>query len=279
MGYSHLQEMYLSAIRNIIILLGLIWLGAMSCMHKEEDFSWMDDYDAIICLTYDDGMKTQYKNAIPQLNEFGIKGTFFINNVTDRESVGAWRQASSIGHELGNHTLFHPCPKSLGWPKEVTTDYYTVDLILEEIEIVNSILDVTELSSKSRSFAYPCNNMFIGDESFKDNLESSKLITYARSGHEDQVVIDRSEMSTDFMNVPSWVVSEGTDFLEMKSYVDKVVNQKGVGILQFHGIGGEWISVPKEEHYKLVQYLSEKNESILVTTFTNAMKYLESKGS
>ena len=248
-----------------------------SCSSKEvEDYSWMDKYTAIICLTYDDGMTTQYKNAIPHLNEFGIKGTFFINNVSNREAVAAWRDASKMGHELGNHTLFHPCPKSLGWPKEVTIDNYTVDLLLEEIATVNSILDIAELKSKKRSFAYPCNNMHIGEQSYKDPLKNSNLVTFARTGGEDKIVINRQQL-IDPMSVPSWAVPEGTKFSELKNYVDKVAQEKGIGMLQFHGIGGEWISIANEDHHMLIEYLSSKTDSILVTTFTDVMEYLENK--
>jgi len=266
--------------KTIQTLTALLFIYALNCCkvkEEEQDYSWMDAYDGIICLTYDDGMTTQYKNAIPQLNEFGIKGTFFLNNVSNRESVTAWRDASKAGHELGNHTLFHPCPKRFGWPKEVTTENYTVDLILEEIKIVNAILDVTELESKKRTFAYPCGNLDVGNESYKDPLKKSNLVTYARSGDNNKTVINRNDQSVDLMNVPSWGVSEGTNYLELKSYVDKVVNEKAIGVFQFHGIGGEWLSVSKEDHYKLMEYLSKNKETVLVTTFSNAMKYLEYK--
>lgn len=242
-----------------------------------EDYSWMDQYKAIICLTYDDGMVTQYKNAIPHLDSFDLKGTFFINNVTEREAIAAWREASNHGHELANHTLFHPCPKSFGWPKEVTTDNYTVDQILEEIKTVNAILDVTELKKRKRTFAYPCNNMFIGDSSYKTPLENSNLISYARSGSFDQEIFDKNDTSIDLMNVPSWIVTEGTSFEELKEYVDKVAIQKGIGIIQFHGIGGEWISVSNEAHFKLIEYLNKNKDDILVTRFVDLMKYLESR--
>jgi len=261
---------------RFLIILQILEL-CNSCSTKKDNYGWMDKYQAIICLTYDDGMKTQYETAIPQLNEFELKGTFFINNVSTRESIAAWRNASELGHELGNHTLFHPCPKSFGWPKEVTTDNYTVDLILEEVRAVNAILDITELETKRRSFAYPCNNMHLGDESYKDHLSNSKLITFARTGNDDQIVINRNDKSVDPMSVPSWIVSEDTKFDELRTYIDKVVNEKGIGILQFHGIGGEWISISSEDHYQLLSYLNNRKDSILVTTFTNAMNYFEYK--
>jgi peptidoglycan/xylan/chitin deacetylase (PgdA/CDA1 family) len=77
---------------------------------------------AIICLTYDDGLETQLSNAIPQLDAAGIKATFFLNSIQGSsqsdvigqtpEAVSGWVNAARNGHELANHTLFHPCPKN-----------------------------------------------------------------------------------------------------------------------------------------------------------------------
>lgn len=277
-SYEEAQKLQNSMKMHSKVIAALCFLLCFQSCNETimEDYSWVDQYKAIICLTYDDGMVTQYKNAIPYLDSFDIKGTFFINNVTEREAIAAWRDASQNGHELGNHTLFHPCPRSFGWEKEVTIENYTVDRILDEVKTVNAILDVTELEKRTRTFAYPCNNTFIGDSSYKEPLQKSNLISYARSGSFDQEIFDRNDASINLMNAPSWIVTEGTSFEELKEYVDKVANQNAIGILQFHGIGGEWISISNEAHYKLIEYLDRNKDDILVTTFIDLMKYLES---
>lgn len=267
----------MNAIIRILTLLVLSLLMYACSEEKKVDYGWMDEYDAIICLTYDDGMVTQYQNALPHLNQYNLKGTFYINNVSTREAVAAWRDASKAGHELGNHTLFHPCPKSLGWLEEVTTDYYTVDIMMDEIKTVNAILDLTEQEGKKRSFAYPCNNMFLGEESYKDDIANSDMITYARTGSQEKTILRKDDQRVDLMNVPSWAVAEGTQFAEMKEYVDKVLVQEGIGVIQFHGVGGEWLSVSNEDHLELIEYLSDRKDRILVTTFSVAMGYLESQ--
>lgn len=239
---------------------------------------WLEKYDAIVCLTYDDGMSTQLTNAIPQLNEFDFAGTFFINNVSSRESMVLWRAASEAGHELANHTLFHPCPTKFGWLKDIATENYTVAQILEEVSAVNAILDLTEKKKRIRSFAYPCNNTIVGSgTSYKEGLAESGLVSYARSGESNQVIISKTNKATDLMNVPSWSVQEGTPLSELQAYVDKTISEKGIGIFQFHGIGGEWLSISAEDHFALLKYLADKKERVAVVTFTQAMVYLEHK--
>src|SRR5436305_13494651 len=82
---------------------------------------------AIICLTYDDGLETQLSTVIPQLDSVGLKATFFLNSIQGSsqsdiigqtpEAVLGWTNAAKDGHELANHTLYHPCPEKLGWAK------------------------------------------------------------------------------------------------------------------------------------------------------------------
>src|SRR5690242_15235679 len=73
---------------------------------------------AIICLTYDDGLLSHLNTVLPQLDSIGLKGTFFLNSIQgSSEAIGeaspatsGWTQAALHGHELANHTLLHACP-------------------------------------------------------------------------------------------------------------------------------------------------------------------------
>ena len=43
------------------------------------EFAWPENKKAAVSLTYDDGMQTHLENAIPALNDVGIRGTFYLN--------------------------------------------------------------------------------------------------------------------------------------------------------------------------------------------------------
>ena len=52
----------------------------------------------------------QLDHAVPVLHAAGFKATFFLAGL----KVGAasrWRAVGAEGHELANHTIFHPCPQ------------------------------------------------------------------------------------------------------------------------------------------------------------------------
>lgn len=154
---------------------------------------------------------------LPQLDSAGLKGTFFLNSIQGSDSVIsesspamiAWTKAALNGHELANHTLFHPCPEKLGFQKAYSIESYTVDIIITEVETENSILALLDPERKQRAFAFPCNNFWIHDTDYVEILHREGLIKYGRAGG------DRTNFVTDFkkinfMKVPSWMVEEGT---------------------------------------------------------------------
>ncbi|HCQ01133.1 MAG TPA: polysaccharide deacetylase, partial [Candidatus Latescibacteria bacterium] len=72
---------------------------------------WPDACEAAVSLTFDDGMPSQLDRAIPILGEHDQKGTFYINPRGDnwQENLEPWRTVAQAGHEIGNHTVNHPC--------------------------------------------------------------------------------------------------------------------------------------------------------------------------
>lgn len=65
---------------------------------------------ATLSFTYDDATPCQIERAAPALESRGFRGTFYTpvhaGFIERRED---WAGLSAKGHELGNHTLFHPC--------------------------------------------------------------------------------------------------------------------------------------------------------------------------
>src|SRR3954468_17028100 len=64
-----------------------------------------------VALTYDDALNVDLDNAIPALDSLGLKGTFYLSGYSGalNNRIDEWRAIAKKGHELGNHTLYHPC--------------------------------------------------------------------------------------------------------------------------------------------------------------------------
>lgn len=235
---------------------------------------------AIICLTYDDGLATQLSTVIPQLDSAGLKATFFLNSIQGSsqsdvigqtpEAVLGWTNAAKNGHELGNHTLFHPCPEGLGWEKSVAIEGYTIDKILSEVSTQNTILSLLDPVRKTRSFAFPCNNVVIGGTDYSKLIKDKGLVRFGRAGGDsNSVVTDFKHLNT--MQVPSWHVWTGTTLNELIAFAEKVKNRGGMGVYQFHGVGGQVFQIPSDVHKQFLQYLKKHEADYWVTTFSEAV--------
>ena len=71
---------------------------------------WPKGKQAAVSLTYDVGLPVHYTLAGPLLEHHNLRATFYPPIYGDlRLHPDCWRELATAGHELGNHTVFHPC--------------------------------------------------------------------------------------------------------------------------------------------------------------------------
>ena len=240
---------------------------------KGQNFFWPDDKKVAIVLTYDDGITSQLETAITQLDKEEFKGTFFIDGSMSDDEIIKWRQASLNGHELGNHTIFHPCSeKTLKLHPHYLNENYDRHTIIREIDMMNSMLFAVDGKTR-RTYAYPCCETVVGGKDYVDTLRTSGLVTYARVGGGKVPVTDLK--SLDLFRVPSWVATDINDPEVLIEYVEKTLKSGGLGIFQFHGVGGDYLSVSAEAHQGLLNYLKE-HPDVWVGTFVEVMDFVSS---
>src|SRR5690349_20495553 len=113
-----------------------------------------------VALTYDDALDVDLDHAIPALDSIGLKATFYLSGYSGALSnrMDEWRSISKNGHELANHTLYHPCAGNRPGREFVTVDYdlnnYTFRRLADEIKMTNTVLKAIDGKTK-RTFAYP----------------------------------------------------------------------------------------------------------------------------
>jgi peptidoglycan/xylan/chitin deacetylase (PgdA/CDA1 family) len=78
-----------------------------------------------VILTFDDGYVDNYVNAFPVLQEFGLKGTFFIiTELVDKQEPNymSWamiEEMAAAGHRMESHTKTHPDLREKSWDHHV----------------------------------------------------------------------------------------------------------------------------------------------------------------
>jgi cellulose synthase/poly-beta-1,6-N-acetylglucosamine synthase-like glycosyltransferase/peptidoglycan/xylan/chitin deacetylase (PgdA/CDA1 family)/spore germination protein YaaH len=86
-----------------------------------------------VALTFDDGPDPQWTPKILEiLKAANAKAAFFVVGVNAEKYPGLLRRIVDEGHELGNHTYYHP-NLALAWPEHVRLELNATQLLIETI--------------------------------------------------------------------------------------------------------------------------------------------------
>lgn len=271
-----------------VALLGL----AVSNSHASQ-FVWPGGAKTAVILTYDDTLNSHLDHAIPQLNNAGLKGTFYISGARTQLSqrMQEWRAAAARGHELGNHTLYHSCKKSnpgRDWVAEHhDLDRYTVTQFEEEVRVTNTLLQAID-GKRQRTFAYPC-----GDT----DVNGGNSIISALKKHVSAARFGSPPLSPTPQDVHASLIDGLDDPMTMNRYMINAMdgaNLSGAQLINaaerslssgkmmtylFHGIvdQGEYLTTTTEAHQALVTHLQENPSSYWVAPLQDVIEYIDSQ--
>lgn len=256
----------------------------------------------IISLTFDDGLDCHLDTAIPLLDRFGLHGTFFIDVGSERfaRRRDEWQTTAANGHELGNHTVFHPGVSTKPWVTEgIAIENYTLDRMDRELRMANSVLAMLD-GRAERTFAFPCSNPFLGRPGWprrlltRTGLERTRLMGWidrfgldAGSQLVDYTPLVRERFiaarcgglpATALPAVPpnryriGGVEGDGLDAEQLSAAVDAAIERQAWLVLVFHGIGGgHRLSCDRDVFESLLAKLAADSR-VEVLTFLNAAK-------
>ena len=138
--------------------------------------------DRLICLTFDDGVKSQHDFVAPILKDLGFGATFYISEglrfLEDKTRYMTWEEIAELdawGFEIGNHTRDH---------KNVTTQ--SDQVLLDDIQLIDRRCEEYGIS-KPTTFCYP---------GYSNGPEAVSVLrqhgfAYARRGTDPEYTYDR----------------------------------------------------------------------------------------
>ena len=236
---------------------------------------WPDGKTAAIVLTYDDALHSQLEFVVPRLASAGFHGTFFLEGANlSPPDVLRWRAVRGAGNELGNHSLFHPCPKAM-LPKRTQyyIENYDASRFIDELRIMNTLLFGIDGLQGPRTYSVPCSQMLVGGNDATEALRKSRVVKFVRTGGDAWKSIVTDFTKLDPMQVPSWGPVDGPDGAALIAYVERVRAARGLGVFQFHGVGGDYLSVSAQAHDELVAHLAQEPD-VWVAPFQEVMDYV-----
>ena len=253
----------------VVFTAGLCWAMQATAQNTGP---WNNKKAAVV-LTYDDAIDQHLDNAIPILDSLGLKASFYITgySLSVRKRMNEWRQLAVNGHELGNHTLYHPCVGGAGreWvAPEYDMSKYTVRRMVDETRMNNVFLAALDGKTK-RTFAFTCGDMKVGDSSFIGRLKDDFLA--ARAVREQMHTIDK----VDLYNVDCYAVS-GQRAEQMIDWVKKAVETRSLLVILFHGVGGgNALNVLVPEHRRFLQYLKQNEKDLWIAPLIDVAEYVK----
>lgn len=210
---------------------------------------WPDDKQATFLLMFDDSMPSHVRNVVPELQKRGLTGTFYIN--PGKGEWGAFKDAwekdfPAAGMVYGNHTMTHKGAHSVAIAEQETSG--CSDIILKLFPGKQP-----HLLSFGRPGVKP-EDWTITDDQLAQLLAKYHLIERPPFHGHGAVIHHKT----------------GANLLRL---VDRAIDTGSIEYVIFHGVGGEWISIPKEAFIELVDGLAAKRDQLWVTDHISAHQY------
>lgn len=238
-----------------------------------QPFAWPDGRRAAVSLSYDDALDSQLDIAIPALDRYGFKGSFYIPlaNATVGTRLADWRAAARNGHELGNHTLFHQCSGSApgrDWVEpQRDLDTTTAAQMRDQVLLANTLLAAIDGGTR-RTLTLPC-----GESKAKDG-DYATLV----NDHFVGIKVGGGAVTPDMATLDPAAVTVGAPVgLTGKQLIAMVEDAGRRGTMvnfTFHGIGGDYLTTSAQAHEELLAWLDKHRDRYRVDTFLNLMTYV-----
>lgn len=215
-----------------------------------------------VSLSYDDALNSQLDNALSALNRYDFKASFYVlsNSPVMAKRLDEWREAAAQGHELGNHSMFHPCRASLpnrDWvPKHHDLDGYSVEQMVEEVKTANVFLNAID-GQTERTYTAPCGDQLAGGNNYISEVKKLFVAIKGQGLNSGRSVL--------------WAPADvsGQDLID---YIQNTPSETKLINILFHGIGGDYLAVSTEAHEELLRFLSKNKKKYYVDSYINIMK-------
>ena len=221
---------------------------------------------AALTLTFDDASPSEANEALPVLDDRGVKGTFFVTtkNLEGEAAEETWARAEREGHELGNHTVDHCRGSDLGRGPCLSAQ--------QELERCNRFIETRLGAPDVYTFAYP----FVDEHGgYKRAAEADFLLARAGAGG-----LVGAETTPDWYSMDARFIepTRGQTEKDWNGWIDEADSKKKWLVLVFHSILPEqWCEgIPRSALESIVEHAKASND-LWIDTFVNVGAYLRAE--
>ena len=244
----------------------------LSTLNRWDDFGWPEGKRAAISLTFDDARFSQIDWGLPILDEYDVRATFYVSIPSLEKRLDAWKRTVAKGHEIGNHTLTHPCSGNFTFARERALEDYTLDRIRYELEEANNTIERL-LGVRPVSFAYPCGQKFVGrGRNLKSYVPLVAEKFLAGRGWMDEWSNDPTFCDTAQLMA---MELDGKDFEQVKQLIDRTLANGGWLVFCGHDIGEGGRQTTLSSTLKAIcEYAQDPANGLWLDTVENVARYI-----
>jgi peptidoglycan/xylan/chitin deacetylase (PgdA/CDA1 family) len=242
-------------------------------MTEVATFQWPQGKRTAVSLTFDDARPTQVDAGLPILDRHGVRATFYLSPQNIEQRQDAWRSAAAHGHEMGNHTLTHPCSGNFLWSRTHALEEMTLaEMEAQIVEASGLIRDLVGV--QPHSFAYPCGQKFVG----RGETLQSYVPVIARHFIAGRGFRDETENDPAYVDLAQTmgVDSDDQTFEELKTWIDDAVRGGGWLVFASHDVGDFPRQAMRAEVLDAVcQYCADPDNGIWIDTVATIGAYIQ----
>ncbi len=238
-------------------------------------FTWPEGKRAALSLSFDDARQSQVDVGVALLDKQKVKATFYVVPSAVERRLEGWKKVVASGHEIGNHSLNHPCTGNFPWSRQKALEDYTVEKMRDELKQANrrikELLGVT-----AESFAYPCGQAFVG-RGIDTKSYVPLVATLFSSGRTWQ---DETPNDPGFCDLAqsTGVEMDGRDFEQILPILEKARETGQWVVLAGHEIGQDGQQTTRVTMLeKLMNYANDPANKIWIAPVGTIARYIRER--
>jgi len=244
---------------------------------KTSSFAWPEGKKMAISLTFDDARLSQIDKGIPLLDKYGMTATFYVspNNMIQR--TDGWKKAAKTGHDIGNHSLVHPCSGNFNWSRSRALEDYSLNSMREELDSASRTIKQL-LGVDPVSFAYPCGQKFTG----KGVNTRSYVPVVASMFESGRGWLDESANDPSYVDFAqlTGIELDGKTFEQVLKIIETAKASGQWLVLAGHEMDVEGVQTSRLETIEAIcKYASDPANGIWLDNVHNVAKYVREKRS
>lgn len=244
-------------------------------------FEWPASHVMALSLSFDDARNSQVDVGLDLFNRAGALATFFVVPGAVEQRLEGWRRMRAAGHEIGNHTLTHPCTGNFSWARDKALESYTIASMRHEIEAANERIEAL-LGVAPEVFAYPCGQTFVG----RGAETRSYVPLVAELFLAGRGWLDEAPNDPTFVD-PAQVLAiemDGKTFEDLLPILEQAAEDGLWVVLAGHEIGGEIENGGAQTTHvdmleRLIRYANEPSNHVWLAPVGTVIRYVNDRRS